>query len=89
MSKQDQQGTSKDIIWLKQDIYLNFLTTALVGDGDISLSVNPHTDMRGPHGPQNTLIIAPTVIIGTLALKTSVKVSILHGPMISIKRKKK
>ncbi len=27
---------------------------------------NPHTDCWGPCGPQKTLIVAPTVIIGTL-----------------------
>ena len=33
--------------------------------------INPHTDMRGPHGPQNTLLVAPTAIIGTHVLNTS------------------
>ncbi len=31
--------------------------------------VNPHTDMRGPHGPQNT----PTIIIGS-------SVNVVWGP---------
>ncbi len=29
------------------------------------VTVNPRTDFLGPRGPQKTLIVAPTVIIGT------------------------
>ncbi len=35
----------------------------------VSKEVNPHTDMRDPCAPQNTLIVGPTAIIGALEPK--------------------
>ena len=50
-----QQAVIDNIIPLCSNISLALWTPVLI-------IVNPHTDMPGPCGPKNTLIIAPEII---------------------------